>query len=46
VALNKADLATAEKLEALRTRFPDALAVSAKSRAGLDALLQEIERRL
>jgi len=46
IALNKADLATAERLDTLRTHFPDALVVSAKSKTGRDALLQEIERRL
>jgi GTP-binding protein HflX len=46
IALNKSDRVVTERLEELRARFPGAIAVSAKTRVGLDALLQETEQRL
>jgi GTP-binding protein HflX len=46
IALNKSDRVVTERLEELRARFPDAITVSATTRLGLDALLQETERRL
>jgi GTP-binding protein HflX len=46
IALNKSDRVVAERLEELRARFPDAITVSATTRLGLDALLQETERRI
>ncbi|MFV0427510.1 MAG: GTPase HflX [Beutenbergiaceae bacterium] len=42
VALNKADLAAPETIVALRTREPGAVAVSAKTGAGIDELRQAI----
>jgi GTP-binding protein HflX len=46
IALNKCDRVDAEQLESLRARFPGLIAVSAKTRAGLDALLHETEQCL
>jgi GTPase len=46
LALNKADLAESGDLERVGSRFPSAVAISALAGAGLDALLDRIERDL
>lgn len=44
--VNKIDAAEPQVLTMLRTQFPDAVAVSAKTGEGIDALRAELERRL
>ncbi|HZK04847.1 MAG TPA: GTPase HflX [Actinomycetaceae bacterium] len=46
IAFNKADIAPADVLVRLRTEYPRAIAVSARTGAGLDALREEIARLL
>src|SRR5699024_1206530 len=46
VVLNKADLAAPETLHRLRTREPDAIAVSARTGAGIEALRARIAETL
>lgn len=46
IVLNKADLANAEDLLALRTRYPQAVAVSAYTGQGMEELKEEIARQL
>ena len=46
VALNKADLATPAAVEQLLARYPRALPISARTGAGIDALLDSIAARL
>lgn len=46
IVLNKADLADAVTLAALRTRLPGAVVVSARTGAGLDELRERIEAML
>src|SRR5690606_38486922 len=42
IVLNKADLAAAEDVVALRTRYPDAVAVSARTGAGVEELARRV----
>ena len=46
LVVNKIDAATSDTLSALRTRFPDALFVSARTGAGLSDLTARLEARL
>lgn len=46
LVINKADRATEENLQLLRTRFPDAVVVSARTGAGIDELKAVIDGRL
>jgi GTP-binding protein HflX len=46
VVLNKADAATSETLTALRTRYPEAVVVSARTGAGIEDLRSRIEATL
>ncbi|ROR71861.1 GTPase HflX [Bogoriella caseilytica] len=46
IVLNKADLAAPEDLMALRTRFPEAIAVSARTGAGIKELADAVAERL
>ncbi|MDO4242684.1 MAG: GTPase HflX [Actinomyces sp.] len=46
IVLNKGDLADAVTLAALRTRFPGAVTVSARTGQGIDALRAAIDERL
>ncbi len=46
LVINKIDAATDDTLSALRTRFPDAVFVSARTGAGLDELSARLEQRL
>lgn len=43
LCFNKIDLCPRERIEVLRKRYPDALFISAKEKAGLDELLDRIE---
>ncbi|WP_432557436.1 GTPase HflX [Granulicoccus sp. GXG6511] len=46
LVINKADRASEENLQLLRTRFPDAVVVSARTGAGVDELKSVIDGRL
>ena len=46
IAINKADQASAETLTVLRTTYPDAVVISARTGAGIDELRGRIEGRL
>ena len=46
IVINKADLASAEVLAALRTTYPGCIVVSARTGAGMDELRAAIEHRL
>ena len=46
IVINKADRATAETLTVLRTSYPDAVVVSARTGEGMDELRTAIEGRL